>query len=123
MGPTVSWSVCGRTLRAVDHQHVHWSLCRLELQPELLLDSRENRWRIGRRRRRRRSAGWKIASDRVDADLRRVRQLHIVGARQSGFVDDDAADEARQARRKRWQRLAAYRQPPGADHEAALRPL
>src|SRR5262250_2943803 len=52
------WLVGHWLLGAINHEHIHRSLCRFELQPELLLDSGEDRRRIAVRDWRRRAGLW-----------------------------------------------------------------
>src|SRR6188472_1677364 len=76
-----------RMLHAIDHPHLHWSLRRIELQSELLLERGEevrcvgiDRWR---RRSRRQLAWWYLGLE---------LQLELPVAGESRAIDNSAAD-------------------------------
>ncbi len=80
----------------VDHQHLHRTLPRVDLQAELFLECREDRWvgRVGGCRRRRRGAyrpGQPFSSDASREVESRVEGLGV-----SGLVDDAPTHDDRE---------------------------
>src|SRR5262249_48062794 len=112
-----------RLLGAVDDQHVDRPLRRFELQPQLLLNSREDGGRVAVCDRwRRAGVGRQIPSGRTDAGIRRVRELDVVRPCESGLVDDDSPGKARERLREHRHRLTADIDSSRADHETTPRP-
>src|SRR5215475_5771334 len=106
MGPPFSWargcpetpplpSVLGWPLNFVDHEHVDRPSRGLQLEPELLLERREQRRAVQIDRRQRRRARRRVTTALRDL-LGRPGQIDVVVASQPRSIDDDPLHVLRQ---------------------------